>query len=568
MEKDYTDEWREYQTGLDYLNRINYYNKTDLNWRFYNNDQWFGIKTNGLSKWTFNICESAINYFIAFLISQKIKLQYTAENIPDESEDPRELKIKEYTTLLSDMADMKWEKDKMDSLIKDLLLDGAVSGSMAAHVYWDSSIKTGQDEQGDFKTELVDSGNVMFGNPNNKSVEKQPYILIVNREVVSDLKKEAKLNGIPQDQIEWITSDAENNYQAGDRGKIELDNPGDNGKVLTLIKYWKKDGTVYWNKSTRYCAICKERNLGISRYPIAFGNWKSIKNSYIGMSSMDGLVDNQLSINQLFALVSYWMRMSAFGKTVYDGSAIDKWSNTIGVAVKADSAGGPISNVVHQLQAGNFNEAILTVIKLAIDYTREFIGANSNLLGSTDPTQASGVAIISTAKQAAMPLTNQSLSRDQFVEDLGLIWGEFFLKKYNNRKVAIKKNGKVVVVPYDANQIKDILLQCSVDVGPSQYWSELAGINALDRLLSEGHITKLQYFERVAKMNLIPDIQGLINDAKAELEQVKLQEDKELQFEQMAQFVESLPEEIQMQINQLPSNQKEQVIMQMMQQAV
>lgn len=587
MEKDYTEEWRAYQTGLEYNNRLDYYAKVDLNWRFYNGKQWVGIVTNGLSKWVFNFCRSAINYFIAFMTSQKLKMQYSAENIPDEPEDEQEIKIKELVTLLSDMADMKWEKDKMDTLLKDLLLDGANSGDMAAHVYWDASIKTGQLEEGDFKTELVDGGNIMFGNPNNKIVEKQPYMLIVTREVVKDLKEEAIRNGIPKDQVDWITSDEENNYQAGDRGKIELDNPGENGKALALIKYWKKDGTVYWNKSTKYCPICKDKDLGISRYPIAWANWESIKNSYHGMSATEGIIDNQISVNHMFAMVSYWMRMSAFGKVIYDQNQITSWSNQLGVAIKADSNGTPISNLVHQMQAGNFNEAVLTVIDMAIKYTKEFIGASDSLMGQVDPEQASGVAIISTAKQASMPLINITMNRDQLVEDLGLIWGEFFLKKYNNRKVSIRQKGKVVTTQYNAEAIRDVLLQCKVDVGPSTYWSEIVGIQALDRLLTEGHITKLQYFERVAKMNMIPDCQGLIEDAQAEMQMLQQQEQQqkiaqdqqdidqetqmneetqaqEAQFEQMAQFLESLPPEVQEKIMSLPGKEKEAAIMQLM----
>jgi len=599
LQKDYTQEWNDYQSGIDYNAKIDYYAKVDLNWRFYNSKQWIGIVTNGLPKWTFNICRSAINYFIAFMTSQKIKMQYSAENIPDEPDQQspefeRENQIKELVTLLSDMADMKWEKDKMDSLLKDLLLDGANSGDMAAHVYWDSSIETGQLEKGDFKTELVDGGNVMFGNPNNKIVERQPYILIVGRETVKDLKEEAKRNKIPQDEIDLITSDEENTYQAGDRGKIELDNKGETGKALTLIKYWKKDKTILWNKSTRYCAIAKEKDLGISRYPVAWANWESIKNSYHGMSATEGIIDNQISINQLFAMVSYWMKMSAFGKVIYDQNAITSWSNQLGVAIKADSNGGPISNLVHQLREGNFNAAILTVIDMAIKYTKEFIGANDSLTGQVDPEQASGIAIITTAKQASMPLINITMNRDQLVEDLGLIWGEFFLKKYVNRKVSIRQKGKVVTVQYNTQTIeaiKEILLQCKLDVGPSTYWSEVVGIQALDKLLTERQINKLQYFERVAKMNMIPDCAGLVEDAQKEMdmmaqqaqqqaaqqEQGQIQQQaegeqqqseeaqaKEAQFEQMAQFMDSLPPEVQQKIMALPEGEKEATIMKMM----
>lgn len=582
--KDYTQEWQDYEAGLSYHNRIDYYSKVDLNWRFYNGKQWIGIVTNGLSKWVFNFCRSSINYFIAFMTSQKLKMQYSAENIPDEPEDEQEIQIKELVDLLSDMADMKWEKDKMDSLLKDLLLDGANSGDMCAHVYWDATIETGQPEKGDFKTELVDGGNVMFGNPNTKVVERQPYILVIGRETVSDLKEQAKANGITQDKIDQIESDEDHTYQAGERGKIELDNKGETGKALTLIKYWKKNGTVYWNKSTKYCEICKDKNLGISRYPIAWANWESVKNSYHGMSATEQIIDNQISVNHMFAMVSYWMRMSAFGKTIYDSNLIENWSNSLGTAIPANSNNGPISNLVHQMQAGNFNEAILKVIEMAINYTKEFIGANDALMGQVDPEQASGVAIISTQKQASMPLINITMNRDQLVEDLGLIWGEFFLKKYNNRKVSIRQKGKVVTTQYNVEAIKDILLQCKVDVGPSNYWSEIVGIQALDKLLAEGHITKLQYFERVAKMNIIPDCAGLIEEIQIEMqqaqqieqEQMMQQEQAQMQqqeqegqaseerIQQMAQWVKTQPQEVQDKIMMLPPEKMEATIMKMM----
>ena len=593
MNKDYTQEWKDYQSGLDYNQRLDYYAKVDLNWRFYNGKQWIGIITNGLSKWVFNFCRSAINYFIAFMISQKIKMQYSAENVPDEP-DPsnpefdKESQIKELVTLLSDMADMKWEKDKMDSLIKDLLLDGANSGDMGVHVYWDASIKTGQLEQGDFKTESVDGGNVMFGNPNNKIVEKQPYILIINREAVNDLKEQAKTNGVSKDDYEQIAADQENTYQAGDLGKVELENKGETGKALTLIKYWKKDGKVFWNKSTKHCVIAKDKDLGISRYPVAWANWESIKNSYHGMSATEQIIDNQISVNHMFAMVSYWMRMSAFGKVIYDRNRIDKWTNSLGTAVEAN---GEVTGIVMQLQAGNFNEAILRVIDMAIKYTKEFIGASDALTGQVDPEQASGVAIISTAKQASMPLINITMNRDQLVEDIGLIWGEFYLKKYKNRNVPIKRDGKVIIVQFSTEEIDDVLLGCKIDVGPSTYWSEVVGIQALDKLLTEGQITKLQYFERVAKMNLIPDCQGLIEDAQAEMQQAQQmeqqqamaqqqqgqmqqqadgeqqaqqQKSQDAQFEKMAQFMDRLPPEVQQKIMSLPEGEKEATIMKMM----
>lgn len=529
---DNTEEFQLRQTGIDYNNKLNYYTKTDLHWNFYNSKQWIGIKTNGLSKWTFNICKSAINYFVAFIMSQKVKMQYSAENLPDEPTEQRDIDIKAFVKKLSNMAELKWEKDKMDIKLRQLMLDGAITGDLCAYVYWDPNKETGQLEKGDFCTEIVDGVNVMFGNPNNPNVEAQPYILINGRDMVANLKKEAQENGISQDLIDTITSDEDNQYQAGEQGKVELDNKNDTGKCNYIIKFWKKDGQVYWNKSTKSCPIRKDVAMGLKRYTIAWGNWESIKNSYHGMSAIEGIIDNQISINQLFAMVAYWMKMSAFGKVIYDKNRIASWSNSIGTAIKAD---GDIKDVVYQLQAGNFNSAVLEVINLAIKYTKDFIGANDALMGQVDPEQASGVAIITTTKQASIPLGNVSANRDQFVEDLGLIWGEFFLKKYKNRTVSYRDNGKILTDDYSSEGYEDILLQCKVDVGPSTYWSEITAMQALDNLLSTGKITLLQYLKRIPN-GIIPDKEGLIKELEdqiAQQQQMELQQQTQTQKEQV-----------------------------------
>jgi hypothetical protein len=537
---DFTDEWREYNTGIDYNNKVNLYHKNELHWAFYNDKQWIGIKTNGLSKWTFNICKSAIKYFISFIMSEKVKMKYTAENLPDEPQDDNQARVKQFVELLSNMADMKWEKDKMDSKLRQLMLDGAVTGDYAAYVYWDPNKETGQFEKGDFCTEVVDGQNVMFSNPNNPIVEAQDYILIVGRETVKKLKKEAKDNKISKELIDTITPDAETQYQVGEYGRLELDDKGDNGKCLYIIKLWKDDnGFVNWNKSTKYCPIRKDVNMGIKRYPIAFGNWEPIKNSYHGMSAIEGIIDNQISINQLFAMISYWMKFQAFGKVIYDGTRLNGFSNKLGEALKSN---GPVdAGIVYQLQAGNFNGAIMKVIEMAIQYTKDFIGANDALMGQVNPENASGIAIISTAKQASTPLQMISAGRDQFIEDLGLIWGEFFLRKYQKRTVSYRDNEKMVTAEYSTEGIEDILLQCKVDVGPSTYWSEISGIQTLNNLFEGGKITPKQYFERMAKMNVIPDCQGLLTDIEA-------QETKEQEYTAMLQIIQQLvPPELQQQ---------------------
>ena len=80
----------------------------------------------------------------------------------------------------------------MDSKSAKLLLDAACSGDMVCHVYWDSKVKTGQAEQGDFCVELVDGANIMFGDPNIHEVEKAAVHWLLAEQLLKNSKKKLK----------------------------------------------------------------------------------------------------------------------------------------------------------------------------------------------------------------------------------------------------------------------------------------------------------------------------------------------------------------------------------------
>jgi len=556
---DNTLEWEQKTAGEQYNNNIRYYTATDLNWNMYNDNQWVGVKANDLLKFQANVCKQSTNYQRASILSRPIKAEYDADNIPEPmpgSQDPVDLANKskrEIIKKLTQAASMKWEKEKMQHKLHEILLDGAVSGDMCVHTYWDETMATGQLETGDFHTDVIDGARVMPSNPNSADMQSQEYILIVGREAVSKLKAEAKRNKVSQYFIDAIMSDRDTEYQIGERGKIELESKDDVGaKATYVIKYWKDEsGEVFWNKSTRYCQIVKNRKLGnakgeyieetkITRYPIAWGNWDIIKNSYHGNSLIGGIVDNQLTINQLIAMCNHWMRLNAFGKTIIDSDRIEKWTNKLNEVIKCS---GSTDGVVKQLAAGNFNSAILELIKLIVQYTKEFSGATEGALGQINPEQASGTAIMMAAKQSAVPHANILENLTQFVEDIYLIWGEFMLKKYNTRKLFFKNEKNMLTAfDYNSEDISDVLLSCKVNVGPSSIYSETVLMQNLDSLAQRGPewITPVEYYEAVATMNILPNPQKLIANAKVrEMQKAQIQ-----QMQQQLALAQGLPPQL------------------------
>lgn len=577
---DVTKEWELYHRGVSYNERLNYYNIADRNYQFYKGDQWKGVQGNGLPMPVFNIFKRVINYFIASIMSQKITAKYSVENLPTEPIDPMQMELKELVDKMTSHSEIKWEKLKMDSMLREVLLDGALSGDMCCYTYWDGAYETGQEAKGDYITELVDGCNVMFGNPNSNKAEPQPYILIVGRDLVKTLKEEAKKNGASPLDIEGIVADEDSTYQAGEHGKVELENKGEtDGKCLYIIKFWKQDGYVWFNKSTKYATIRKSVNLGLKKYPVAFANWEKVKNCYHGQAVGTGIIPNQIYINKQFAFTMLWMMYSAYGKVAIDKTRVTGWSNKIGEAIEVE---GDITGAVQQLNPGAMNNTVLQVIDKAIQYTKDMLGANDGALGDINPEQASGTAIVAVQKQASIPLENVQGSLYQFVEDIFCIWGEFMLRKYTADRVISRKEGdNLVTDTINTQAYQDILLNVKVDVGASSYYSEIASMQTLDAMLQNGHLDVVQYLDRLPD-GIIPKKQELIDELKQRMEQQAQQaimeqemaqqptegmeeENNDEAYEAMAQFIEQLPPDVQAQLQAMPPDEMESTVMQMMQ---
>ena len=101
----------------------------------------------------------------------------------------------------------------------------------------------------------------------------------------------------------------------------------------------------------------------------------------------------------------------------------------------------------------------------------------------------------------------------QWVEDIGYIWLDFMIAKYGERSLTIVENGQRKVIPFDFSQLKDVKFQLKVNVGASSYWSEIASLQTLDRLLMDAKIDFIQYLERIPD-GVIPKKEDLINELR------------------------------------------------------
>lgn len=536
----------------------NYYDVIDTNIAFASGDQWRNVVADGLPKPVFNIIKRVKQFKIASLKADNISISIQPMEYRPQTNDLRmQQKVKD-TDLANAEIKNVLENIKFDAKSRTLLADGFDTGDWCMHFYFDLDEqpfkKTMPNVKGLIKAEIIDSTNVIFGNPNTRQVEKQPYIILVGRDLVSNLKDEAKKNG--SKDIDSIKGDSETEYQMGDNGKVENDAKGYE-KALYIIKYYKKDGKIYANKSVRGTYIYKEKDTELSYYPICFNNWEEVKGSYHGRSETTGIIPNQIAINKMFAMVIYHLMLTAFPTGVYDADRIEGWTNEIGAQIPVTNLNGEsIRNVAGYLEPATMSTQIINAIELAMQYTKETLGVGDASLGNV--TMNNATAIIAIQKSAAVPLENVKAAFYEFVEDCGKVIIDMMGTKYGIRPVVVTgPNNERTVEMFDFSQLKDMWLHVKTDVGNASYFSEVASVQTLDNLLNNGFIEFVEYLKRIPD-EIIPNKQELITS----IEQQDLY--KQALYNLMGQYMDTLDPETRASLTQLNPEQMEKTVLEMM----
>lgn len=488
---------KEYNAALKFNNGISLYETVDTNENFFIGKQWEGVKSNGLPTPVFNFLKRVVLFSVANVSTDNLKLH--AKPMPGNGNTPSGT-LETFSDIINQQFASIFEFNKMGGNIREMCRNAAVDGDGCLYTYWDDSIDIGQDVRGGIRTEVLLNTQVMFGNPNNRDVQSQPYILIERRMLKNEAKKYAREHGASQADIDAITADAK---QSGNIGMDELG--GD--KVTVILRLWRDDetGTIWGYECTKTAQLRKAWDLGIKRYPLNWLPWDFVQDCYHGQAMITGLIPNQIFVNKLFAMSMISLMTLAYPKVMFDQTKIAKWSNKVGAAIGVN---GSVDNVAKIIDPATISPQISQFIDVAISYTQKFLGASDVALGDTRPDNTSAIIALQRAAATPMELTKQNLL--QCIEDLGRVYLEFMGEYYGNRFVEVDVNdiGKVTIL-FDFSMLKTIPCSIDLDAGASSYWSEIANMQTLDNLLMQNKIPTSEYLRRLPN-GQISDRESLI----------------------------------------------------------
>ena len=514
--------WNEWEQGLAYQKKINLKETCEQCVDFFEGRQWPQAteRTKNLPRPVINIIKFIINGKKANILSSKISMVYKPLIHTEEETQLATQGASEFTDFANHIK-KELKQEDLDSLA---ILDGLKKGTYVYHYFWDKESKSGLAKyNGGLNGQIIDCLSIVFANPKQKDEQKQKWIIIQSRENVKTLKQIAKQNGISTTEIELIQADddTEKNYNAEEQENEEY--------ATVLTKYFRKNGEVYYIKSTKNMIIQPETsltpdadkikletdeegntnednemvdidkpdisNFKITLYPIVVDSYDCREKSIYGIGEVEQIIPVQKAINFNYAMMQMAGQNMGFPKVLTRPIALQgkKITNTPGEVITDYS---PNFDGIRYLNPPNFSSMPLTVSDKLIEVIRIVTGSTEVVSGEVLGKNMSGSAIVALQTQSKVPIQDVQKAFWRTHEKIAKIWEQFFKSYYRfDTQYIIESDNGQELHTFNGSMYQNMDFETTIDVGSGSAYSESLSINLLEQALQRGDITFDDYIE-------------------------------------------------------------------------
>lgn len=418
-EPDALEIWQKYERGLDYGRQTGRYTDAEKCWRFFEGDQWNGIKNADGDLPFYNIIRPVINY-------KKARIAMNSKNIHFSTVEEDGKKVLDR---VNEQMRTAWEFGKMDTVCWDAVERALVAGD--AYLYFPDGHFFGKEEKlcrcnnrRKF-VQILDGAHVFLGDEEEEDLQNQPYIILEERRLTEQICREARENGIGEQSIAAIIPDQRSEAEITTGSKTEQQAAG--GKSTSLL-YLERT-----NEGIRFCRVVKNVVYqpfrwieGLQYYPIAAYTVNRVKGKARGYGEVLRMIPNQIEINRTLVRRSAAIKMAAFPKLVYNSEMIANVGevDAVGAAIELTGAQNisSIAQAIGYIQPAPISSDAVNLEAELISNTKELAGAGDAALGNINPEQASGAAITAVQDQADIPLNREISAFTQLIEDIAIVW--------------------------------------------------------------------------------------------------------------------------------------------------
>jgi hypothetical protein len=529
-EKEVTTLWEDFRNGRAYQSNIGLTTKIPMYVRFYEGDQWPKPTklTQGLPRPVVNIVKMICRNKKSAILSTPVRCFYQSS---DDSVDVERFNhFSDY--IQKEIGQDRLDKKGIDSAVK--------KGGYFYHYYWDSEARGKEGiKLGALRCEMIDILNIFFADPTEDDEQKQRWILISSREPVSSVREKCDKDVDPES---IVPDESEEFYSKKEQEGSDL--------VTVLTRYFRRDGEVFVEKATKTVIINKPfaltpdyhaaraeldvepdapnndlpdnpnekqdkkehyQKARATLYPIVAGSYEPRERCIYGLGEVEGLIQNQRSINFNIAMMLLAAQENGWGKYVVGKDALQGQviTNEPGqVLIDYTPGGGGIK----RLSELSMPATPMQLVESLTEMTRAVTGATEVMTGETIGSNMSGAAIAQLQSTALVPLEDLKDSFWKVKEKQGQVLAQFYKLFYRNKEFtytvtadARDEQGNTVEQEtrksdiFDGFAYEDADLEVVVEATGGTKASAAGDINALDVALAKGVISPVDYFELYPK---------------------------------------------------------------------
>lgn len=517
-----TDLWNLYEKHMDFMRKRVIYSDSDLNYRMYNGDQWYGLNIKGIEKIQHNFIKQIVKQKVSNITSNLFAVNYSPENI--ENTEFMEM-ARKCCDLLNKRASKVWDKDFMDKKIKKWAKQSAINDEAIAYVTYD-------DEEDNPINEIISKNDIMYGNENEEEIQLQPYIIVRQRKSVIELQHMAEKQKIDPKIVATIQPDNDTQTIAGDSGKDEVED-----KCWLITKFYRKNGTIKFTQATKYCEIRKDRDMGTYLYPFAHFNWEEQEGNARGIGEVRQLIPNQLETNKTAMRRALTTKNISYPQKVVNEDSIVNIQdvNKVGSTIRFRDKGNlRASDVFMNTTPGQMGVDSEKLQNELITLSKDLANAGDATTGNINPESASGRAILAVQQAQNQPLTEQLIGLKSFIEDIARIWFEMWQVNategliIENETVDSTGNKSVEMIEVPPYVLDALSTSVKVDITPKGAFDKYAQELSLENLFINGKISFEEYVDSLDADSVMPKVklENIVKkrrEAQEQISQMQLQ---------------------------------------------
>ena len=422
--------WELYQKGIDYLNKKHLIADTNQAWDLFCGDQWKGLKSGNVTMPKFDFIHSNVMRLVTIVYSNRLSVTYTDLEGRSEYQPVYDLLQRKY---LED-----YEHAKEDVMMRQTMKDACITGDGIQFFGHGANAS---------KVQRLDNTSVLYGDESEPNIQKQPYIIIHQRETVKSVRKQAEKNGLSQAEIDRIVSDTDTKEVIGNRQEVDESHAAQNGKVTTLIYMTKnEEGVVCTMRSTNAVIYEPFHELrgepsqidaatgipgkGLRLYPLLKMSWELRPNDARGVSHVRKLIPNQIELNKNIARLSMASKSFCFPHLAYLEGAItnEEQLDVVGgkIAVQGTDV-NEINKLLTYIQPAQISNIPKQLSDDLLQVTQELSGSGENTLGQIELNRVAASAINAVNERAESMLDDQVAMLAQFGEDFAALMAELHI---------------------------------------------------------------------------------------------------------------------------------------------